>query len=172
MNYNFKTYFLMLALYNQWANTKLFAILGTLTEEQLNQDCHAYFKSLIQTANHVLVGDILWFERIRGLASSNLALDTILYPDIVPLTQARVEQDQRFLSFVENCDETISEISISYLRRGQFYTEPLVEILAHLFNHQTHHRGQMHNMVFQLTGESLELDLIYFQRAHAHLYRS
>ena len=48
MNYNFKTYFLMLAHYNQWANTKLFAILGTLTEEQLNQDCHAYFKSLIQ----------------------------------------------------------------------------------------------------------------------------
>ena len=90
MNYNFKTYFLMLAHYNQWANTKLFAILGTLTEEQLNQDCHAYFKSLIQTANHVLIGDMLWFERISGLASSNLALDTILYPNIVQLTQARV----------------------------------------------------------------------------------
>ena len=55
MNYHFKTYFLMLAHYNQWANNKLFAVLEALPETQLNQDCGAYFNSLIQTANHVFL---------------------------------------------------------------------------------------------------------------------
>ena len=81
MNYTFKTYFLMLAHYNQWANQKLFSTLIGLTEEQLNQDCKVYFKSLMQTANHVLVGDILWFERIKGVVASTYTLDEILYPN-------------------------------------------------------------------------------------------
>ena len=171
MNYTFKTYFLMLAHYNQWANQKLFSILTTLTEEQLNQDCGAYFKSLMQTANHLLVGDLLWFERIKGAVASNYALDEILYPQIMSLIPARFEHDQRLIGFLNEYDEAVFNRLITYIRRGQTYTEPLIEILAHLFNHQTHHRGQMHSMVFQLTGKSLELDLIFFQRENAHFYK-
>ena len=171
MNYSFKTYFLMLAHYNQWANQKLFSILTTLTEEQLNQDCGAYFKSLMQTANHLLVGDLLWFERIKGAVASNYALDEILYPQIMSLIPARFEHDQCLIGFFNEYDEAAFNRFITYIRRGQTYTEPLIEILAHLFNHQTHHRGQMHSMVFQLTGKSLELDLIFFQRENAHFYK-
>ncbi|MEG1182062.1 MAG: DinB family protein, partial [Oscillospiraceae bacterium] len=105
MNYRFKTYFLMLAHYNQWANQKLFSILTTLTEEQLNQDCGAYFKSLMQTANHLLVGDLLWFERIKGGVASNYALDEILYPQISALIPARFEHDQRLIGFLNEYDD-------------------------------------------------------------------
>jgi len=161
----------MLAHYNQWANQKLFSILTTLTEEQLNQDCRAYFKSLMQTANHLLVGDLLWFERIKGGVASNYALDETLYPQISALIPARFEHDQSLIGFLNEYDETAFNRLITYIRRGQAYTEPLIEILAHLFNHQTHHRGQMHSMVFQLTGKSLELDLIFFQRENAHFYK-
>ena len=171
MSYRFKTYFLMLAHYNQWANQKLFSILTTLTEEQLNQDCGAYFKSLMQTANHLLVGDLLWFERIKGAVASNYALGEILYPQIMSLIPARFEHDQCLIGFLNEYDEAAFNRLITYIRRGQTYTEPLIEILAHLFNHQTHHRGQMHSMVFQLTGKSLELDLIFFQRENAHFYK-
>ena len=170
MNYTFKTYFLMLAYYNQWANNKLFAVLEALPETQLNQDCGAYFNSLIQTANHVLVGDFLWFERICGLQPSRYALDDVLYPDIKELTQVRKNHDQSLIDYVQVHDQSAFHQALTYIRRNQTYTEPLIEVLAHMFNHQTHHRGQMHNMVFQLTGISLELDLIYFQRENACLY--
>ena len=170
MNYTFKTYFLMLAHYNQWANQKLFSTLIGLTEEQLTQDCKAYFKSLMQTANHVLVGDILWFERINGVVASTYALDGVLYNQLAQLENARIEHDQSLINFIHEHDEVSFHQTIAYVRRGQIYTEPLIEVLAHMFNHQTHHRGQMHNMVFQLTGISLELDLIYFQRENACLY--
>ncbi|SFS97571.1 DinB family protein [Acinetobacter bohemicus] len=118
MNYSFKTYFLMLAHYNQWANQKLFSILTTLTEEQLNQDCGAYFKSLMQTANHLLVGDLLWFERIKGAVASNYALDEILYPQIMSLIPARFEHDQRLIGFLNEYDEAAFNRLITYIRRG------------------------------------------------------
>jgi uncharacterized damage-inducible protein DinB len=171
MNYTFKTYFLMLAHYNQRANQKLFSTLIGLTEEQLNQDCKAYFKSLMQTANHVLVGDILWFERINGVVASTYALDGVLYNQLAQLENARIEHDQILINFIHEHDEVSFHQAITYVRRGQVYTEPLIEILAHVFNHQTHHRGQMHNMIFELTATSLELDLIFFQREYAYLYR-
>ena len=171
MNYTFKTYFLMLAHYNQWANQKLFSTLIGLTEEQLNQDCKVYFKSLMQTANHVLVGDILWFERINGVVASTYALDEVLYNQLAQLENARIEHDQILINFIHEHDEVSFHQAITYVRRGQVYTEPLIEILAHVFNHQTHHRGQMHSMIFELTATSLELDLIFFQREYAYLYR-
>lgn len=171
MNYHFKTYFLMLTHYNQWANNKLFAVLEALSQAQLNQDCGAYFNSLIQTANHVLVGDFLWFERICGLQPSGYALDDVLYPDVQELIKVRKIHDQSLIDYVQVHDESAFHQPLTYIRRNQTYTEPLIEVLAHMFNHQTHHRGQMHNMVFQLTGISLELDLIYFQRENACLYR-
>ncbi len=59
MSASFKNYFLMMAYYNQWANQKLFAALSNLTEAQLNQDCGAYFRTVLHTANHLLIGDIL-----------------------------------------------------------------------------------------------------------------
>ena len=135
MNYHFKTYFLMLAYYNQWANNKLFAVLEALPETQLNQDCGAYFNSLIQTANHVLVGDILWFERIKGVVASTYTLDEILYNQLAQLENARIEHDQSLINFIHEHDEVSFHQTITYVRRGQVYTEPLIEILAHLFNH-------------------------------------
>ena len=87
------------------------------------------------------------------------------------LIPARFEHDQRLIGFLNEYDEAAFNRLITYIRRGQTYTEPLIEILAHLFNHQTHHRGQMHSMVFQLIDKSLELDLIFFQRENAHFYK-
>lgn len=167
---HFKSYFLMLAQYNLWANQKIFHVLDHLSEAQLHQDCGGYFKSLLQTANHLLVGDILWFERVNGLTSSNLALDQVLYPSLTELSRARKYNDAAWISFIDACSEEALMREKTYLRRGQYYSELLVEILAHVFNHQTHHRGQMHHMIYQFTGQSLELDLIFFQREHVSKY--
>ncbi len=170
---SFKSYFLMMAHYNQWANQCMFALMQTLTPEQLQQDCAAFFYDVIHTANHLLVGDILWMQRISSAQSkADYALNEVLYPNIATLTTARQQQDLDLILWIQNQPLTAFAQEIQYERRGQQYTEPLCEILAHVFNHQSHHRGQLHSMLFQLTGQSLELDLIYFQRAHAARYRN
>ena len=103
--------------------------------------------------------------------ASTYALDEVLYNQLAQLENARIEHDQRLINFIHEHDEVSFHQAITYVRRGQVYTEPLIEILAHVFNHQTHHRGQMHSMIFELTATSLELDLIFFQREYAYLYR-
>ncbi|ENV63844.1 hypothetical protein F949_01225 [Acinetobacter junii NIPH 182] len=82
MSYSFKKYFLILANYNAWANQKLFFVLKDLNEDQINQNCGAYFESLFRTVNHILVADILWFERIHGVVQSQYALDEIVHADL------------------------------------------------------------------------------------------
>ena len=172
MPYSFKNHYLMFAHYNQWANAELYAAIQALSPEQLQQDCGAYFKSIIQMINHLYVGDVLWFERICGLKPSGYALDDMPYPDAGDLIQARKAHDLRLLAYIHSLDEAEFAQEICYIRRDQAYHEPLAEILAHVFNHQSHHRGQLHSMIYRLTGISLELDLIFFQRAHAALYRA
>jgi len=75
------------------------------------------------------------------------------------------------IAFVQQLNDEAFHGTISYTRHGQRHTEPLIGVLAHVFNHQTHHRGQLHSMIFQITGISLALDLIYFQREQVDLYR-
>ncbi|MFV5593017.1 DinB family protein [Acinetobacter junii] len=171
MSYSFKKYFLMLANYNAWANQRLFFVLKDLNEDQINQNCGAYFESLFRTVNHILVADILWFERIHGVVQSQYALDEIVHADLDSLTNARFLKDQSMIAFVQQLNDEAFHGTISYTRHGQRHTEPLIEVLAHVFNHQIHHRGQLHSMIFQITGVSLALDLIYFQREQADLYR-
>lgn len=172
MPYSFKNHYLMFAHYNQWVNAKLYAAIQVLDSEQLQQDCGTYFKSILQMINHLYVGDVLWFERICGTQPSAYALDEMLYSCVKECIQARKSHDVRLLEYIASLDESEFAQDVHYIRRGQIYHEPLAEILAHVFNHQSHHRGQLHGMIYQLTGISLELDLIYFQRAHADLYRT
>jgi uncharacterized damage-inducible protein DinB len=96
---------------------------------------------------------------------------TLLYADIELLRLKREEIDRCLVDFISAFHAACAWHWISCLRRNIHYSEPLTEVLAHLFNHQTHHRAQMHSMLLQRTGECLALDLIYFQREHANLYR-
>lgn len=171
MPYSFKNHYLMFAHYNRWVNAKLYAAVEDLSPEQQHRDCGTYFKSIIRMINHLYVGDVLWLDRICGSKPSSYALDDVLYPNAAECIQARTALDLRLLEYIQSLEDCAFTQDIQYIRRDQVYCEPLTEILAHVFNHQSHHRGQLHGMIYQLTGISLELDLIFFQRAHADLYR-
>ena len=172
MPYSFKNHYLMFAHYNQWVSAKLYVAIEALSVEQQKQDCGAYFKSILHMMNHLYVGDVLWLERICGYQPSGYALDEVLYPNVEDCIQVRRAHDFLLLEHIQSLSESAFTQDIHYIRRDQRYCEPLAEILAHVFNHQSHHRGQLHAMIYQLTGVSLELDLIDFQRAYAELYRT
>lgn len=156
----------MFARYNEWANGRLYDAAGRLSVEQYRADRGAFFKSVHGTLNHLLVTDRIWMQRFTGEGEAPDRLDAVLFETFDELRAARVSEDNRILRYVEGLDEARISGTIRYRRvssREEFEQE-LAPALAHWFNHQTHHRGQVHAVLTGLVGEAPPLDLLFFQR--------
>lgn len=157
----------MFADYNRWANERVYDACEQLSEAEFKADKGAFFGSLHRTLNHLLVADRIWMKRITGTGEAPGALDAILHEDFASLRAARVAEDQRIIDWLEGAtEETMTDpLSYSNVAGTQHFSQPLASVLAHIFNHQTHHRGQAHTLLTALGQPSLVLDLIYFLRS-------
>jgi uncharacterized damage-inducible protein DinB len=161
-----KQHFQMMARYNRWANERLYEAASQLSDDQYRKDIGLFFKSLHGTLNHILTGDRIWMHRIDGKGKSPARLNEIQNENLGELRQAREAEDQRILDYVAKLGDGDLEKVLDYTNmRGQRFQDPLWQILPHLFNHQTHHRGQAHAGLSLLTGaEPPSLDLIWMMR--------
>ncbi len=160
-----KDEFAKLAGYNRWANERLYASAATLSDDEYRCDLRAFFGSVHATLNHLLLVDRLWLERLRGRGESRPALESIVFHDFEELWRAREAEDDGIVSFIQGLDEAALAASVGYATGSaskQHNTRH--EILTHLFNHQTHHRGQAHALLTRLGRPGPELDFIYFLR--------
>jgi uncharacterized damage-inducible protein DinB len=155
-----------LARYNLWANRRLYAAALELPDEAYRRPLGVFFGSLHGTLNHLLVTDRLWLKRLTGQGAPPNRLDAILFEDRFALTRARIAEDARLVDLVDRYDEHALAGRFSYATTsGAPQEQVLSDILAHLFNHQTHHRGQAHACLSILTGaEPPSLDLLAMQR--------
>ena len=158
--------FPVLARYNAWANHKLYRSVEALPDDQYRADRGAFFKSLQGTLNHLLVTDRIWMGRFTGRPEVGLRLDTILHDDFDALHAARQNEDTRIITYVDGLDVAALAGTISYSRATaqESYVQELGGALEHLFNHQTHHRGQAHAILTGFGAEAPALDLIFFYR--------
>ena len=156
----------MMAHYNAWANRRLYGACAELGEADLKAGLGAFFGSLLGTLNHLLVTDRIWMARFTGEAAPGTALDATLHDALPALRAAREAEDARITAFVEGLDAGALAAPVAYatLSAGLAIRQPLGAALAHLFNHQTHHRGQCHAMLTRLAVEAPPLDLVYYQR--------
>ncbi len=161
-------HFKTLAVYNDWANRRLYDACAELSEDAYLAERPAFFKSIHGTLNHILIGDRMWIGRIVGVDSGLKRLDEVLYPNIEALRAAREAEDQRIDEVVNGLSETDLQQDYSY-KTVSFgaMTSPLWHMLGHLFNHQTHHRGQVHDQLTQTTVAPPPLDLMYYLREAA-----
>ncbi len=158
-----RDHFRDLARYNAWANERLYAACAGLTEADYLRPRPAFFKSIHGTLNHVLVGDRLWLARFEGHRTGITALDQTLYGDLAGLRVARRAEDARIAAFVEGLADRDLERPLAYRNiRGESHVDPLGRLLTHLFNHQTHHRGQVHDQLSQTPVAPPPLDFVYF----------
>jgi len=162
-----KQYFRMMAAYNQWANGLLYDAAAELAEEEYTRDVCAFFKSMMGTLNHLVVTDRIWIKRFCGTGEAPSALDTILHEDFATLRAARQAEDQRIIDWVESQSDEVFKGTFTYtpVTNPQPVTQRLAPALVHLFNHQTHHRGQAHMILSVLGKNPPSMDLIYFQRS-------
>nr|WP_295463507.1 DinB family protein [Mesorhizobium sp.] len=161
-----KQHFRMFAAYNAWANAQLYDAAQAMSIDEFNRDTGAFFGSMMGTLNHILVADRIWMKRFTGEGQAPATLDTILFSDFGKLRAAREAEDRRIADYVEGLTEKAFAGRFTYMTVTDMRTvsQRLAPALAHLFNHQTHHRGQAHMILTSLGKPSLTLDLIYFQR--------
>jgi uncharacterized damage-inducible protein DinB len=163
-----KSYFSMFALYNRWANERLYETAATLADEDYRRERGAFFGSLHRTLNHLVVTDRIWMHRFTGEGPVHTRLDDVPYEDLYSLRAARLEEDERIIAWVDSLDEEEFAGTFTYrtITQPRDMTQQLTPALAHFFNHQTHHRGQAHCLVTEIAGNAAmpSLDLILFQR--------
>ena len=100
-------HFQMFARYNAWANARLYAAAGALSDAQYRADRGAFFKSVHGTLNHLLTTDRIWVQRLTGNAASGTVpdrLDAILFEDFAGLQAARVAEDARLTAYIDTLD--------------------------------------------------------------------
>ena len=157
-------HFQRLARYNRWANRRLYDAVAALPDAAVRQDRPgAFFGSILGTLNHVLVGDRIWLARIEGIDCGIERLDQRLYDDLGRLRAARDLEDARIVALAKDLEPAALERVIAYkTMAGEEQATRLELILAHLFNHQTHHRGQTHGLILESGAAPPPLDLMYF----------
>lgn len=160
--------FLLLARYNAHANEKMFEILEKAPAELLTRSVGSYFDSVMGLLNHALVSDLGWLggyhrsePAFRSLEAPALDFQNPgwrkpLYDSLPDLRKRRREVDEVFSRFAEELtDERLAGDIVMTSPRGEKHTFVLSQVLLHLFNHQTHHRGQISQI---LDAEGIEND--------------
>jgi len=162
------------ARYNRWMNDKLYALIATLSDEARRRDSGAFFKSIHGTLNHLLVTDRVWLARFEGVAVPDgfmapgiVALDQELYDDFEELRRERGLTDAQLSAWVAGLTPERLAAPLIFVRRGHRLETPLWGAVAHLFNHQTHHRGQLTTLLSQQGHDPGVTDLFAMLREEA-----
>ncbi|MFQ6017384.1 MAG: DinB family protein [Kiloniellaceae bacterium] len=157
-------HFALMARFNAWVNARLYDSVSGLSEAAYRKDRKAFFGSIHNTLNHLLVVDRLWTGRIEGIDRGVRSLDQILFDDFEALRAARNAEDERLIALVDGLSEAKLQTPVSYRRMigdGR-HTTRRDHILLTLYNHQTHHRGQVHAMLTQEAVIPPPWDVIHF----------
>ena len=140
-----------MARYNAWQNRQLKAIFKERGEAWLRETGQGFFGSIFATANHLLWADTIWMARFtQSPAPKGGIAESIAFTDILPDWDiARFRMDARILDWAENLRSTelFGDLTWYSAAQGREVSRPRALCVAHMFNHQTHHRGQIHAML-------------------------
>ncbi|NMM79073.1 DinB family protein [Acidovorax sp. SRB_24] len=164
---SWNAHFTLLARYNAWATDRLLGALQGLPDGAYRRDVGLFFRSIHGTLNHLLVGEQrLWFVRFAEGASPRVALDAEVETDRARLAASLREGAGRWAPLIASWAPGRWEGTLDYTTtRGVAASLPFAATLAHVFNHATHHRGQITAALTALGQPCPELDLAYFLQA-------
>ncbi len=140
-----------LARYNAWMNARLFALCATVPESDLQADRGAFFKSIYATLNHVAYADLAFLSRFTGTPARAPELGADLFGNFAALRREREAIDARIVEWTASLSEAWLAGVQTYTSKvdGVTRTLPRGLLVGHVFNHQTHHRGQVTTLLAQ-----------------------
>jgi uncharacterized damage-inducible protein DinB len=140
-----------MARYNRWMNTKLYEASASLSDEQRKANRSAFFKSIHGTLNHLLLADRTWMQRLHGEPVTMTSTDQEVHEDFDELRKAREAMDERLIQWAASIEAV--EATRGYSFHSVTYQKeialPYVVVVMQVFNHQTHHRGQVTTLLAQ-----------------------
>lgn len=154
-----------MAHYNQWANRELFAAVRSLPESEVTKQRPSLFKNILNTLNHPLVTDRMWWAHLHREPHTHKALNEVLYGDFETLAAARAGMDRQLIDYVDGLAEADADEVIDFmLLSGAQGRMNRRMILMHMFNHNTYHRGFVVETFCQVPAALPLIDLPVFMR--------
>jgi len=169
--------------YNRWANLRMFSVLEKLSEEQFNASLQSSFPSIRESAFHVLAAEWIWLKRWKG--TSPIATQPVTGVSFEmwkglraggvppPLELATVAELRGFCDsleeerqqFFRGLAEVALQAPLNYNdTSGRPNSLPLAQLMQHVVNHGTYHRGQVTTLLRQSGAATIALDMVYFFR--------
>ena len=152
----------LMAQYNRWMNRKVYATAAQMSDESRREERGAFFGSVLGTLNHIMVGDLIWLKRLSALPvgypsfvtvramEQPRALDRLLFESFDELASRRGELDDLIIRFCDELTEKDLGQPLAYRNMaGEDFVRAFGSLLLHMFNHQTHHRGQVTTLLSQ-----------------------
>lgn len=151
--------------YNSWANHRVLDACAPLETAKFTQNLHSSFVSLRDTLRHIMLAEWLWLERWLGRSPGFPADD---FPDLASLRSRWQKIETDLSAFIQKLSAADLERIVEYKNtKGHAFSNPMWQMLQHVVNHGSYHRGQITTMLRQLGATPLPTDLIAFYREQA-----
>ena len=159
----------LLARYNRWMNERLYAVVHELSPDERTRDRGAFFGSMHRTLNHVLWGDRIWLSRFTNQPYAVPAFGADMYADFAELTRERAATDTAILNWTGSLTPEWLAGSLEYRSASDGKLRRLPHWIAatHMFQHATHHRGQLATLIKQAGKDTGVTDLPFMPGATA-----
>lgn len=151
-------YVATMAAYNRWQNDSLFGAADTLSDDERKRDRGAFFQSIHHTLNHIAWADATWMSRFTGSAPppSPHSQSQFLHEDWSALRKNRLELDAAIVAW----SAAVDGAWLARSAEGRWASRANAFLVAHMFNHQTHHRGQVHALLTAAGASPSDTDLL------------
>ena len=152
--------------YHYWARDRLLDAIEPLTPEQLNRDTGSSFKSIRETVVHIYAAEWAWYSRWQG-SSPTALLTSDGFPDVAAIRAAWTAHEAKMRAFLDSLGESgIMRVFDFKLLSGHAGSSPFWQMLQHVVNHASYHRGQVTTMLRQIGAQpGKSMDMIAFYRA-------
>ena len=159
----------LMAQYNEWMNSRLYALCASLSDAELRKDRGAFFQSIYGTLNHIAYGDLAFLSRFTGQPSVVPEPGAELFGTFSLLRAERSALDQRILVWSASLSAPWLAEPLTYTSKidGKARTVPRWVLVTHMFNHQTHHRGQVTTLLSQMGLDVGSTDIPFMPQFHA-----
>ncbi|MBY0420755.1 MAG: DinB family protein [Parvularculaceae bacterium] len=156
----------VMARYNRWQNQSCYREAARLSEAERKQDRGAFFKSIHGTLSHILFGDQIWLHRFAATPApraKSIKESADAYPDFTSLTDDRVAFDDDIIAWANALDPAWLHGDLTWFSEalGREVTRSRALLVVHFFNHQTHHRGQVHALLTSVGLKPDDTDLAF-----------
>ncbi len=154
-NDTMKELLIQLAAYNSWANQKLLEMINGLPEEKHQQELVSSFKNLYATVLHMWDAESAWWQRMKMQERIIVPSENFSGP-MTHLGNGLMQQDRLWVDWVNNATEpALDHVFQYYNSKKEHFKQPVWQVMLHVFNHSTYHRGQLVTLLRQLGAEKI-----------------